>query len=330
MNGVERPGGKPAVPSFGIFLIGFLAVIMLPLTILILLRPPSSRQQEALAFVQIPQKQSTDQEIIVSADKTTLYIPKDATDLTGTFVISPRQPDLYSFASEPEWSRPIVVDIEYRNAEGVNYPGITFSKPVSICFTLTPEEWEDFSQRPDDYQVQHFDDKQFPSRWVSLPRTKDPDGYELCGQTDHFSIYALAIKLGEVIPVTGATLIPTASPPPTPTVFNTQESRRDQNSEASTVTPLPSAANTRPSQPTQASTNFPQPPPTDPATNEPRPTREPRPTNEPRPTREPKPTKQSVIELLLIELLNEWVLSEFNINQDFIIPHSISLSVQQR
>jgi hypothetical protein len=253
MNGIEQQGGKPAFPSFGIFLIGFLAVIMLPLIILVMLQSPTSRQQEAVAFVQIPQKQNNEQEIIVSADKATLYVPEDATDLTGNFVISPRKPDLYSFASEAEWSRPIVVDIEYRNAEGVNYPGITFSKPVSICFTLTLEQWEDFSQRPDDFQVQHYDEKQSPSRWVSLPRTKDPDGYELCGQTDHFSIYALAIKPAAVIPVTGPTLTPTASPPPTPTVFNTQESRRDQNSDDEPATPIPANTVTQPPQATNTS-----------------------------------------------------------------------------
>jgi hypothetical protein len=33
---------------------------------------------------------------------------------------------------------------------------------------------------------------------------------------------------------------------------------------------------------------------------------------------------------LLVELLNEWVISEFNINQDFMIPHRISMSAQQR
>jgi hypothetical protein len=269
MYDIKQPGGKLPVPKLAGSLIILLAVMMIPVIILVGSGQPfSNTRRGGTEFVQIPQKQNNAQEIIVSFDKVTLYVPEDATDLTGNFVISPRQPDLYSFASEPEWSRPIVVDIEYRNEEGVNYPGITFSKPVNICFTLTLEQWTDFTQRPDGFQVQYYDDKQSPSRWVSLSLSMDPERYELCGQTDHFSTYALAVKSVEVIPITGATLTPTATPSPTATVFifNTQESRRDQNSGDEPAAPNPTATNTRPPQPTNTPSGLLNTPTTQPTT----------------------------------------------------------------
>jgi hypothetical protein len=163
-------------------------------------------------FMQIPRVNKAEQEIVVSANKITLYVPKDGLDsgLTGNFVILPQDPNLYSYASAPEWSLPVVVDIQYRNEEGILYPGFTFSKPVRICFTLTPEQWKDFTRSPGDFQVQYFDNQKSPFRWLALPVATDPEGYELCTETDHLSIYALAIKSKEEIPVTGPTLISTA------------------------------------------------------------------------------------------------------------------------
>ncbi len=58
MNDLEQHAVKKPFSEFGIFLVGFLVVITLPLVVITLLQPPSSnRLQEAITFEQIPQKQ---------------------------------------------------------------------------------------------------------------------------------------------------------------------------------------------------------------------------------------------------------------------------------
>lgn len=90
--------------------------------------------------MQISQVHNIDEDIILSAHQTTIYVPKDAMDLTGNFIILLHQPNLFSFAIKSEWSRPIVVNIEYWNEDGVRYSGINFSEPIRICFALTSEQ----------------------------------------------------------------------------------------------------------------------------------------------------------------------------------------------
>jgi hypothetical protein len=219
MDGIKQPGEISPVPKLVLGFIAFLAVSIILLVIFLGPQLPDSGTGNT-EFMQIPRVNKAEQEIVVSANKITLYVPKDGLDsgLTGNFVILPQDPNLYSYASAAEWSLPVVVDIQYRNEEGILYPGFTFSKPVRICFTLTPEQWKDFTQNPGDFQVQYFDNQKSPFRWLALPVATDPEGYELCTETDHLSIYALAIKSKEEIPVTGPTLISTAIstaiPPP--------------------------------------------------------------------------------------------------------------------
>jgi hypothetical protein len=299
MYDIKPPSGKLSVPKPWVIIM--IVLTAFPLIILIITQQPDARvQPEAAEFVQIPQKNNTDQEIVVSTDEVILYVPKDAFDLTGSFVILPRQPNLFSYASEPDWARPIVVDIQYRNEEGVHFPGITFSEPVSICFPLTQEQWGDFKQRPNDFQVQYFDNGQYPFRWISLFITIDPDQYELCGQTDHLSLYALAIKPLKLIPVTGATRTPTAFPSPTPTILNSPDELPGRNlgdePEQPNATAPPPVINTKP--PAPAPTEPPVEPPTEPPPTEP--PVEPPPTEppvEPPPTEppvEPPPTEPPV------------------------------------
>lgn len=304
MNRFKFPGGRSPVWVLAIIIAIVLAVVVIPRIFLIGTEPPGSRsQQEGAQYLQIPQEQNTDEEIIVSDHQTTLYLPDGAVNLTGDFLIVPRQPDLFAYASETEWSRPIVVDIQYRNEEGVIHPGITFSEPVRICFTLTPEQWEEFTQRPDDFQVQYFDDQQSPSRWISLPMTMDPDRSELCSETDHLSLYALAIRSTDVIPITGATRVPTFVPTPTPfPTLNTQDATNpndsdDENKPPSvgpTQQPKPTRQPTQPPPPTEPDPTEPPPtdPPTDPPPTDPASTEPPK----PEPT-EPEATEPPIIEL---------------------------------
>ena len=53
----------------------------------------------------------------------------------------------------------------------------------------------DYLYRQDDYQVQRYEEDQDPPRWEPLPMVTYPERTELCGETDHLSLFALAIKL---------------------------------------------------------------------------------------------------------------------------------------
>jgi hypothetical protein len=289
MDGIKQPGEISPVPKLVLGFIALLAVSIILLVIFLGPQLPDSGTGNT-EFMQIPRVNKAEQEIVVSANKITLYVPKDGLDsgLTGNFVILPQDPNLYSYASAPEWSLPVVVDIQYRNEEGILYPGFTFSKPVRICFTLTPEQWKDFTQNPGDFQVQYFDNQKSPFRWLALPVATDPEGYELCTQTDHLSIYALAVKSKEEIPVTGPTLISTAISTAIPTLTNIINTPDDGRKREPEKAPLATA---KPPQPTDPPVEPPptDPPPTDPPV-EPPPT-DPPPTD---PPVEPPPTDPPV------------------------------------
>jgi len=321
MYSTKQPRGKVTLPMLMVIVIIILAIAVIPLVILIVPSLPGAGAEGA-EIIQIPQKQNNQQDIKVSLNSTTLYVPDTATNLTGNFVISPLLPNSYSYASEADWYRPIVADIVYRNSDGVPYHGITFSQPVSICFKLTQDQWADFKQRPNDFQVQYFDDAEAPFRWVSLPMTMDPELYELCTETDHLSIYALAVKnVVEEVPITGATLTRTPTPVPTDTptpVINTPEDRPKRNEDDGPAIvpqpptkppptkPLPTKQPTQPPATDPPATDPPateppatEPPATEPPATEPPATEDPA-TDEPPATEEPiteEPPISSLVEL---------------------------------
>lgn len=313
MYGVQQPRGKSYIP----IMVGA-GLALLLVSFILLDNQIRSRQPESPQFVQIPQKHTTGEEIVVSADRTTVYVPKEGIDLTGNIVILLRQPNSFSFAGDPDWSRPIVVDIQYHNEEGVHYPGLTFSEPVSICFTLTPGQWIDFAERPDEFQVQYYDSQQSPSRWVALPAVMDPDRNELCGQTEHLSIYALAIKSVQQIPVTGATETPTGDPTATSiTIINTPERRPAREGEPAAnppVIPTDPPVVTEPPATEPPATEPPatEPPATEPPATEP-PAEEPTepPAEEPTepPAEEPPPSGGPIVPILPLDPLLDGILN---------------------
>jgi hypothetical protein len=150
------------------------------------------------------------QELVVGVKDATLYVPKDVATMAGVITISALEPNLYPVAGE-EWIRPQVVDIKYLNRDGAPYLNVVFSKPVLICFEIK-ERWEDYTQHPDEYLVQYYAKEQDPPGWVTLPMSANPDRYQLCGQTGHLSIFALAEKPQKEIPITGGGNAVTATP----------------------------------------------------------------------------------------------------------------------
>ena len=163
----------------------------------------------------------------LSLGETSLYVPKGATNLAGYLSMDPREPNLYPMDGDPGWSRPIVVNIEFRNYQGSPSHNITFFQPVQICFQIDAERWLDFTRRLDAYQVEYHAEGLGVSRWIMLSRSTDPENHEVCGSADHLSLFALAIKPEEPTQTPTPTVAtPTSTPTNTPAVPTPLPTRR--------------------------------------------------------------------------------------------------------
>ncbi|CAG1016297.1 hypothetical protein ANAEL_05546 [Anaerolineales bacterium] len=170
-------------------------------------KPDSSTHTGSIEFVKVTQEvlPSQNEEIVIGVNNATLYVPKGATTVPGIISITPREPNLFSNIAEKGWVRSPVVNVEYWNGQGTPYPQVIFAVPAQICFKITTELWEAYAQHPDEFQVHYYAEEVKPMRWQPLSLTAYPDRLQLCGQTDHLSIFALAIKQKTIIPATGAT-----------------------------------------------------------------------------------------------------------------------------
>jgi hypothetical protein len=206
MNTFEPLGERRPVPKLARILIILLIVSVIALVILMgLQQPDSSTQNGSVEFVIATQELTSGEDLVIGVNNATLYVPRAAVELAGSIVIFPREPNLFSMAGEPEWLRPLVVNIEYRDEAGTPYTDVTFSMPVQMCFKMIPDRWKDYTNNPDDYRVQYYAEEQDPPRWESLlPMQAYPERSELCGETNHLSLFALATKTDTTIPVTGA------------------------------------------------------------------------------------------------------------------------------
>ncbi len=234
---------------------------------------------------------SSTQEIVIGMNNAILYMPYDAISAVGTVSMIARFPNSFSIAGEA-WNRPIIVDIVFRDESGAADDHLTLLKPAQLCFVLSPEGWQAYSQSPNDFEVQYYADEANPSRWVPLPLTAVPERYHLCGETTHLSTFGLAVRKTVLTPVTGSTPMiyeveasatSTLTPLPTPTPLpNTSVSR---NTPTQTPSPLPTST------PTPLPTRTPT------STSTPLPTRTPTPTSTPLPTNTPVPTATDTPEL---------------------------------
>ncbi len=192
----EFPGEEEQpIPKLAIGLIIALLTVVITLVILTgLQQPDSSTQDGAIEFMLVTEEYDPSQDVVISVSNATLYVPKDAIHMGGSISISPRAPNLFSIAGETGWFRSPVVNVEYRDEAGALYPLVTFFRPVEICFKIVQEQWLNYLNRPNEYQVQYYAEKQNPPRWEALPMVAYPEEFQLCGQTDHFSLFALAIR----------------------------------------------------------------------------------------------------------------------------------------
>ena len=218
MNGLNKLVGRP-VPWFAI--VGIILLIGGAITVVILIgsqQPDSSTQAGSIEYKIATEELNSGKDIVIGIDNITLYVPGSAITLPGSISLFPRKPILFYDADKLPWYRPFVVSIEYRNEDGKPDPRIKFSAPVEICFKLSSRQWEDYTKHSDEYQVQYLVVEEVPPRWEALPNVSYLERSELCGQSENYSLFALAIKQPEpVIPITG--LNPTPTPlnqPPNP------------------------------------------------------------------------------------------------------------------
>lgn len=259
-----------------------IAVFMVFLTGLMLLHQ-GSRSENFVSPIQVllgtvqapPGKLGT-----ITQGDIAVYVPPEATNRAGTISIAAAQPDLVVVSDNTEWRLHRVAHLEFQGPDGLPVPDISFSQPLDICFTLTRQQWQEFSAQPGIYQVRHYIEAANPPYWEVLPRSTYPDQRQVCGQSYRLSAFALAIRVDTEIPLTGPTMmsniVPTRTPMP---AVPTRGSRRDGASAEGVLIPVP--------------TNAPatQPPPTNPPPTQVEPTNPPTPIppTEPTPV-DPTPT----------------------------------------
>lgn len=231
MYGLNKLRGERHIPWFALVTIVFPIVGMIALVVLTgLQQPDSSTQAGSIEYKIATEELSSGEDVIIGIDNITLYVPGSAIKLAGSISLFPRKPILSYDADALPWYRPFVVNIEYRDENGKPNPRIEFSAPVEICFKLSSRQWKDYIKYPDEYQVQYLVVEETPPRWEALHSVSYPERSELCGQTEDYSLFALAIEQPEpVIPITGinatptpmsTTLITGSNPTPTPAPKN--------------------------------------------------------------------------------------------------------------
>lgn len=199
------------VPKFALIAMASLVVGVIVLVVLIGLgRPESSTQNGSIEFYRAAQEIVVGQEIVIGVNNATLYVPKDAINMAGSIFIFPREPNLFTPPGDTTWIRPLVVNVEFRDSAGTPIPHIKFVKPAEICFRITKERWKDYTNHPNEYQVQTYSEEKNPPTWEPLQMVTHPERLQLCGVIDHLTLFALATKPGTLIPLFDPT--PTLDP----------------------------------------------------------------------------------------------------------------------
>lgn len=269
---------RSRVPNLPVIIAVFMALLMG-----LMLLHQVSRSENFVNPIEILQgtpRAAADKLSMITQDDVTVYVPPDATTQAGTITISAAQPDLMMVTDNTEWMLHKVANLEFQTPNGL-FPDISFSQPLDICFSLTEQQWQEFTVQPGIYQVRHYMEAANPPYWEVLPQTTYPDQRQVCGQSYKLSAFALAIRVDTQVPVTGPTMMSNIVPTRTsiPAV-PTRDRRRDGASSEGALLPVPT--NAPPTQP--PATN---PPPTDPPATQ-VPATDPPPT-EPPPT-DPPPT----------------------------------------
>lgn len=206
MEGPKRNGRNIWMLVLIVLVVGLVMVVVW----MGLSRPQSSTVEPTFpALVQSTAQVSLDHAMLVSMKTgritefvpgdVMVFIPADSLEAEGTISIINREADMFPEAGQAGWTRPQIVNVEFRGEDGQPVSGVRFQKPLEICFGIEADEWREFSSSRSDYQVQTYDDASSPAKWIALRLVEYPGRYQLCGLTDHLSLFALAI-MGESPP----------------------------------------------------------------------------------------------------------------------------------
>jgi hypothetical protein len=179
-------------------------VVLIGLGILVITQglkcPEGSVKDGPIEFTQNDGQLVLGQDASISMENVTVSVPAKAIQAAGSLTITSRQFDLLPVTND-EWSRIQVFNVEYHDANGALKTHATFASPVEICIQVTQQQWLEYLDAPDDYQVQTYTENH--KVWEALPLASHSSQSELCGETNQLSLFALAIRQHALIPITG-------------------------------------------------------------------------------------------------------------------------------
>jgi len=186
-----------------------LAVLVIAVVLVLLLgnqRPASSTQETEPVLVQGTALVTSGKELVATTpDKDfSIYVPPDLLDTGGSLVVVAREPNLFPEKVEVAgriWLRPRIVNVLYRDSNNEIVDNPVFEQTIELCFYLNQNEWARYLRLPDDHQIQYYEEKNKPGRWVGLKTYANEIDKTLCAEADHLTLFALSIR-GAPMPVT--------------------------------------------------------------------------------------------------------------------------------
>lgn len=156
---------------------------------------------------------NTDQLIFSADTDMAAFIPAGAYPGEGTLVLQTRDPELVPLRVDGGWERIRVVDLLVIGPSQETVAPTRLLQPALVCFKLS-EDWDELrAVDPDLVAVERFEDREGSLGWVRLREAPGWEADQICGLTEHLSIFALAVNIGaHSIP---PSVLPTPSASPT-------------------------------------------------------------------------------------------------------------------
>jgi len=181
-----------------------LATLLLALCLISILvwqgltQPEMSKTQEAPVLNQAIGNYIPGEDLLlVSGGKDiSVLIPGCAIDQKGKIVLTPLGEYLNDQVEEDTvWSRPRTADVSFYSRSNELIDDLPINCSIRVCFTLTKEEWENYLDYPEDFEIQYLDDSDTPSlEWISVLMVAQRSSHELCGNYNQLGLFALAMK----------------------------------------------------------------------------------------------------------------------------------------
>lgn len=187
-------------PKLRRLLLGVLLMAIVILAVILAIqvgssRPDTSQDLGAPVLLQVTAEILQDRATILEIPSlgVTVTIPAGAFRQQALISLTPREPNLFTAADDP-WRRPVILNAELFDHQGVLLPSFEFEQPVVVCFKLGVPGWRAFLEYPPDFAVQQHPTLPGGARWTSLPLVIHGADRELCGLVSHFSLIALALR----------------------------------------------------------------------------------------------------------------------------------------